>query len=204
MGRITWDYLINHKICPHQCAPNLFKVLGSVNALNEHLRLGLTWHDVIHMYECHSLKNAGFYLKSRSDVVRLVSCLPKSNKSMKDDYLIASGAWHDGFHCPSKRENQMGYLRVRFLSKRFKFFNPDHVITSLSSCFLLMMCFNFLTMFCFSATFPDKRHVAPKLSLTNVQALNYLLRSEIFVSEGRQLKAIHLILDLESRKYTKK
>ena len=64
MGKITWDCLINHRICPHQCAPNLFRVLGSVDALNEHLRLGLTWYDVVHMYECHSLKNAGYYLKS--------------------------------------------------------------------------------------------------------------------------------------------
>ena len=64
MGRITRDYLINYRICPHQCASNLFRVLGSVDALNKHLRLGLTWHDVVHMYECHSLKNAGFYLKS--------------------------------------------------------------------------------------------------------------------------------------------
>ena len=100
MGRITRDYLINHRICPHQCALNLFKVLSSVDALNEHLRLGFTWHDVVHMYECHSLKNTGYYLKSRSDVVRLVSCLPKTNKGMKDNYLIASEAWHDGLHCP--------------------------------------------------------------------------------------------------------
>ena len=100
MGRITWDYLLNHRICPHQCAPNLFRVLGSVDALNKHLRLGLTWHDVVHMYKCHSLKNAGFYLKSRLDIVRLVSCLPKSNNGMKDDYLIASRAWHDGLPCP--------------------------------------------------------------------------------------------------------
>ena len=35
MGRATWDYLINHRLCPHQCAHNLFKVLGSVDALNE-------------------------------------------------------------------------------------------------------------------------------------------------------------------------
>ena len=28
MGRVTWDYLINHRLCPHQCAPNLFRVLG--------------------------------------------------------------------------------------------------------------------------------------------------------------------------------
>ena len=100
MCKITRDYLLNHRLCPHQCVPNLFRVLGSVNALNEHLHLGLTWHDVVHMYGCHSLKNTGFYLKSRSDIVRLVSCLPKSNKGMKDDYLIASGAWHNGLPCP--------------------------------------------------------------------------------------------------------
>ena len=80
MGRITRDYLINHQLCPHQCTPNMFRVLGIIDALNEQLNLGLTWHDVVHMYECHSLANAGYYLKSRFEVVRLISCLPKSNK----------------------------------------------------------------------------------------------------------------------------
>ena len=42
MGRVTKDYLINHRLCPHQCTPNLFRVLGSVDALNEHINLGLT------------------------------------------------------------------------------------------------------------------------------------------------------------------
>ena len=100
MGRITRDYLINHRIYPHQCAPNLFRILGSIDALNEHLGLGLTWHDVVYRYECHLFSDTGFYLKSRSPIVRLISYLPKSNKGMKDDYLIASGAWHDGLHCP--------------------------------------------------------------------------------------------------------
>ena len=80
------------------------------------------------------------------------------------------------FTAPSERESQVGYLRVRFLSKRFRFFNPNHVIISLSFCFLLMMDFNFLIMFCSLAIFVDKRQVAPRLSLTNVAALNYLLR----------------------------
>ena len=91
MGRVTKDYLINHRLCPHQCVPNLFRVLGSVDVLNEQMNLGLTWHDVVHMYECHSLASAGFYLKSWSDTVRMVSCFPKSNKGLKDDYLIVSG-----------------------------------------------------------------------------------------------------------------
>ena len=55
MGRVSRDYLINHKLTPYQCAPNLFRVLGSVNALNELISLGLTWHDVVHMYKCHKL-----------------------------------------------------------------------------------------------------------------------------------------------------
>ena len=41
------------------------------------------------------------------------------------------------------------------------------------------------------------RLVNPRLSHTNIVGLNYLLRSEIFVSENRQLRAIHLILDFK-------
>ena len=43
----------------------------------------------------------------------------------------------------------------------------------------------------------DKLFTNPKLSLINVPALNYLLRSEIFVNDDGQLRAIHLILDFE-------
>ena len=101
MGRITRDYLRNHRLCPHQCAPILFRI-RAIDALNQHLGLRLTWLDVVHMYEGHKQKGTGFYLKSRSDIVKLISCLPKSNKGMKDDYLIASGAWHDGLPCPTQ------------------------------------------------------------------------------------------------------
>ena len=68
----------------------MFRVLGCVDALNDQMNLGLTWHDVAHMYECHSLAE-GYYLKSQSEDVRLISCHPKSNKGLKDDYLVFSG-----------------------------------------------------------------------------------------------------------------
>ena len=42
IGRVTRDYLFAHRQCPHQCAPNLFRVLGSVNSLNDQIRLNLT------------------------------------------------------------------------------------------------------------------------------------------------------------------
>ena len=99
MGGITRDYLLNHRLCPHQCAPNMFRILGCVDVLNDQMNLGLSWHDVAHLYECHSL-SGGYYLKSRSDEVRLISCLPKSNKGVKVDYLVVSGGWHDSLHCP--------------------------------------------------------------------------------------------------------
>ena len=35
MGKVTRDYLINHRLTPHQCAPNLFRVLGYVDVLNK-------------------------------------------------------------------------------------------------------------------------------------------------------------------------
>ena len=53
---------------------------------------------------------------------------------------------------------------------------------------LLTMWFVYLT---------DKLFTNPKLSLINVPALNYLFRSEIFVNDNGQLRAVHLILDFE-------
>ena len=35
MGRVTRDFLIAHRLCPTQCSPNLFRILGSVDALNQ-------------------------------------------------------------------------------------------------------------------------------------------------------------------------
>ena len=40
MGRVTRDYLITHRLFPTQCAPNMFRILGSVDALNK--KIGVT------------------------------------------------------------------------------------------------------------------------------------------------------------------
>ena len=62
-----------------------------------------------------------------------------------------------------------------------------------------MIVFIFLTTISSSDVFADENHVAPRLSQVNVLGLNKLLRSEIFISEDRQLLAAHLILDYELR-----
>ena len=46
MGTITRDYLRAHRLASTQCAPNMFRILGSVDALNERMGLGLTHHDI--------------------------------------------------------------------------------------------------------------------------------------------------------------
>ena len=43
----------------------------------------------------------------------------------------------------------------------------------------------------------NKNQVAPQLSFSNITALNFLLRSEIFVSEDGQLRVVHLILEFD-------
>ena len=46
IGRVTRDYLIAHRLSPTQCALNVFRILGSVDALNERINVNLSHHDV--------------------------------------------------------------------------------------------------------------------------------------------------------------
>ena len=80
MGRITRGYLRSHRLCPQQCAPNLFRILGAVDALDRHLGLGLTRYDVVHLYEGHQQKGTRFYLKFRSDAIKLIRVFPSLTK----------------------------------------------------------------------------------------------------------------------------
>ena len=56
MGGVTRDYLRAHRLAPIQCTPNMFRILGSVDAFNEKMGLGLTHHDVNWVYNLHNLK----------------------------------------------------------------------------------------------------------------------------------------------------
>ena len=91
ISSITRDYLITHNLSPTQCAPNMFRILGSVDALSEKMGVNLTHHDINWIYNRHKLTGQGYYLKTKVPVVRLILCLPESNKGMDKDYLIISG-----------------------------------------------------------------------------------------------------------------
>ena len=83
MGTITRNYLRFFRLSPTQYAPNMFRVLGSIEALNERMDLNLTHHDVNWVYNLHNLKGQGYYLKSRYPTIRLIQCLPISIKNLK-------------------------------------------------------------------------------------------------------------------------
>ena len=85
----------------------MFRILGSVDALSGKIGVNLTHHDINWIYNCHKLTGQGYYLKTKVPVVRLISCLPESNKGMDKDYLIISGEWHDGLYYPT-REGTLG------------------------------------------------------------------------------------------------
>ena len=84
--------------------------------------------------------------------------------------------------------NYLSLALLCYIKKIFFFF-------FLFSFHLFTLNSKFLTVWFFCLT--DKTQVNPWISLINVPALNYLLRSQIFVNDDGQLRAAHLILDYE-------
>ena len=103
----------------------MFRILGSVDALNEKMGVNLTHHDVNWIYNRHKLTGQGYYLKTRVSAVRLLSCLPESNKGMNQDYLIISGEWHYGLHCSTREGTLGGVFRSRSIILTTPFFLTD-------------------------------------------------------------------------------
>ena len=122
MDTITRDYLRAHRLALTQCVPNMFRILGCVNALKEKMSLGLTHHDVNWIYNLHHLTGQGYYLKSRYPEVRLIQCLLDSNKGLNKDFLIISGEWHDGLPCPMRKGKPGGVLGLDSRSHSCSFF----------------------------------------------------------------------------------
>ena len=102
MGRVTRDFLINYRLTPTKYSPNVFRILRYVDILNRKMGTYLTWHDVNWVYNWQKGEKTKYYIKCRVLTVRLISYLPDSSKGMDEDFLIISGDWHDGMHCPNQ------------------------------------------------------------------------------------------------------
>ena len=66
LGRVIRDFLINFRLSLTQCSPNLFRVLGSMDMINQKKGTNLTWHDVNQVYNSQKGKDTGYYFKCRS------------------------------------------------------------------------------------------------------------------------------------------
>ena len=131
----------------------MFRILGSVDTLNERMNVNLTHHDVNWVYNRYKLIGQGYNLKTRVLIVRLILCHPKSNKGMDKDYLIVSGEWHDGLHYPTQEGTLGGVLRFRFMILTipplllmfsvliFSIFTCKYDLTLFVLFFLLHVCF---------------------------------------------------------------
>ena len=144
MGTITRDYLKAYRLAPTQCAPDMFRILETVDALNEKMGLNLTHHDVNRAYNLHHLKGQGYYLKTKYLEVRLTSCLPDSNKGMNKDFLTVSRKWHDGLPCPTREGNLGGVLGLGLLFESH-LFSLDTFCTHVS---IFMLAIGFFPMIC--------------------------------------------------------
>ena len=109
------------------------------------------------------------------------------------------------FTVQTERESQVGCLRLRFPIFYFYLFFTWALVLRFH-CYLLSfsILFTFDGWLCYPNRvfasrifFADKRHVTPNRNLVNFASLNKVLRSEVFVSEDRQLRVIHLTFDLE-------
>ena len=65
IGRVTRDFLIAHRLYLTQYAPNMFRILGSVDAFNEKMGVNLSHHHVNWAYNCQHLKSKGITSKLR-------------------------------------------------------------------------------------------------------------------------------------------
>ena len=72
MGTLTRNFLRFFRLSPTQSAPNMFRVSGSIEVLNERMNLNLTHYNVNWIHNLHHMKGQGYYLKSRYPEIRLI------------------------------------------------------------------------------------------------------------------------------------
>ena len=83
-------------LCPDQLPPNLYRIVSYVSRLNHTFDLQLDYHDINHMYSLYGNKASNFYLKTRDNWVRLISCLPDLNRNSAREFVRVRGNWFAG------------------------------------------------------------------------------------------------------------
>ena len=91
-------------LCPDQLPSNFYRVVSYVSRLNQIYGLRLNHHDINYMYSLCGNKKTNYYLKVKDMRVRLVSCLPDSNRNFAGEFVRVSSNWFaDDILCPLLR-----------------------------------------------------------------------------------------------------
>ena len=80
-------------LCPNQLPPNFFRVVSCVSKLNQLFGLQLDHHDINFMYSLCGNIESDYYLKTRDNRVRLISCLPNSNRNSTREFVRVRSNW---------------------------------------------------------------------------------------------------------------
>ena len=76
---------------PDQLPPNFYRVVSCASKLNQTFGLQLDHHNINHMYSLCGNKRTNYYLKVRDMKVRLISCLPDSNRNSTGEFVRVRG-----------------------------------------------------------------------------------------------------------------
>ena len=91
-------------LCLDQLPPNFYRVVSCVSRLNHTFNLQLDYHDINHMYSLYGNKTSNYYLKTKDNRVRLILCLPNSNRNSAGEFVWVRDNWFVGeIPCPLSR-----------------------------------------------------------------------------------------------------
>lgn len=169
-------------LCPDQLLPNFYQVMSCVSRLNHLYSLHLDYHDINYMYSlCGNIKSA-YYLKVRDVRVRLISCLPDSNRNLAREFIQVSSNWHANELTCLTSPRDVGWYRAHLT-----FF-----LTYIAIYLFLLSFKHILTIFVYLNS--EGKIFKSNIRVVYVRDLNFVLRSKIFFNSDGQLRASHLIL----------
>ena len=96
--------------------PNCYRVVSCVSRLNQTFGLQLDQHDINHMYSLCGKKRSNYYLRVRDIRVRLISCLPDSNRNFVREYVRVRGKWFAGDVPPPLSQHEVGSFQSTIYS----------------------------------------------------------------------------------------
>lgn len=103
-------------LCRDQLPPNFYRIISCVSWLNQLYNLRLDQHDINYMYSMCGNDKTVYYLKVIDNRVRLISCLPDSNRNLVGEFVQVSGNWHANELTYLTSPRNVGRYRVHHIS----------------------------------------------------------------------------------------